>query len=151
MKPITRSCLYLLFNSLKGADFSEGISTLVLFRFLLILIFAGSAFHGFSQSKNGILVDYSKTQEVKKRTPPSGDKHDYMSLGSYWWPDPSKPDGLPYIRKEGQRNPETLTDEVDRYSMAKLLRNVESLGWAYYFSGKEKYIFNRIFPREKTT
>ena len=36
----------------------------------------------------------------------SGDKHDYMSMGPYWWPDPSKPDGLPYIRKDGQRNPE---------------------------------------------
>src|SRR5437870_2225409 len=31
---------------------------------------------------------------VKKPfTPPSGDKHDYMSLSPYWWPDPSKPDG----------------------------------------------------------
>ncbi len=174
MKTITRSCPYLLFNSLMGADFSGRISTLILFKFLLILVFAGSAFHGFSQSKNGILVDYSKTKEVKKRiqhkdenylpaynaliekaevamnegpfsvmykkrTPPSGDKHDYISLGSYWWPDPSKPDGLPYIRKDGQRNPETLSDEVDRYSMAKLFKNVESLGWAYYFSGEEKY------------
>jgi hypothetical protein len=22
----------------------------------------------------------------KPLTPPSGDKHDYMSVGSYWWP-----------------------------------------------------------------
>src|SRR5262245_22084518 len=45
-------------------------------------------------------------------TPPSGDKHDYMSQAPYWWPDPSKPDGRPYIRKDGQRNPEinALTD-----------------------------------------
>ena len=28
----------------------------------------------------------------KKRTAPSGDKHDYLSGGPYWWPDPSKPD-----------------------------------------------------------
>ncbi|MFK5282667.1 alginate lyase family protein, partial [Lacticaseibacillus paracasei] len=35
----------------------------------------------------------------KKQFPPSGDKHDYMSTGPYWWPDPTKPDGLPYIRK----------------------------------------------------
>ena len=38
----------------------------------------------------------------KQQTPPSGDKHDYMSVGPYWWPDPSKPDGLPYIRKDGE-------------------------------------------------
>src|SRR4051794_9211556 len=30
--------------------------------------------------------------------PPSGNKHDYFSLSPYWWPDPSKKDGLPYIR-----------------------------------------------------
>ena len=28
-------------------------------------------------------------------TPPSGDKHDYMSQAPYFWPDPSKPNGLP--------------------------------------------------------
>ena len=28
------------------------------------------------------------------------------SVGPYWWPDPSKPDGLPYIRKDGHKNPE---------------------------------------------
>ena len=27
----------------------------------------------------------------KKNDPPSGDKHDYMSLAPYYWPDPSKP------------------------------------------------------------
>src|SRR5688572_20501823 len=42
----------------------------------------------------------------KKHIPPSGDKHDYMSLAPYHWPDPNKPDGLPYIRKDGQTNPE---------------------------------------------
>src|SRR5678816_3004423 len=34
----------------------------------------------------------------KDYLPPSGDKHDYASLSPYWWPDPSKPDGKPYIR-----------------------------------------------------
>ena len=42
----------------------------------------------------------------KTQIPPSGDKHDYMSQGPYWWPDPSKPDGKPYIRKDGVKNPE---------------------------------------------
>ncbi len=53
----------------------------------------------------------------KKQTPPSGDKHDYMSQAPYWWPDPTKPDGLPYIKKDGVKNPElkdiTDTDEMD--------------------------------------
>lgn len=44
----------------------------------------------------------------KERVPPSGNRHDYMSLAPYWWPDSSKPGGLPYIRKDGYRNPQTL-------------------------------------------
>ena len=36
-----------------------------------------------------------------KPPPPSGDKHDYLSYSRYWWPDPEKNDGLPYIRRDG--------------------------------------------------
>ena len=46
----------------------------------------------------------------KQQTPPSGDKHDYMSQAPYFWPDPAKPDGLPYIRRDGERNPEIQQD-----------------------------------------
>ncbi|QGY42197.1 hypothetical protein GM418_00555 [Maribellus comscasis] len=75
----------------------------------------------------------------KKRTPPSGDKHDYLSMGPYWWPDPEKTDGLPYIRRDGEVNPETRGDNVDRTSAAKLFSNIEILGWAFYFSDEKKY------------
>lgn len=68
---------------------------------------------------------------------PTGDKHDYVSMGPYWWPDPSKPDGKPYIRKDGQRNPEI--HKLDRYKIDKLTKAVRTLGYAYYFSGDEKY------------
>lgn len=70
-------------------------------------------------------------------TADSGDKHDYMSMGPYWWPDPSKPDGLPYIRKDGQRNPEL--DKLDRNKLGDMSKAVTTLGLAYYFSGDEKY------------
>ena len=40
----------------------------------------------------------------------SGDPHDYFSMGPYWWPDPEKPDGLPYIRRDGEINPEAVDD-----------------------------------------
>src|SRR5207302_521491 len=42
----------------------------------------------------------------KTQVPPSGDKHDYLSQAPYWWPNPNTPDGCPYIRKDGQRNPD---------------------------------------------
>ncbi len=74
----------------------------------------------------------------KKQIPPSGDKHDYMSTGPYWWPDPNKADGLPYIRKDGQVNPSyheiTDTNEAD-----DLVSDVENLALAYYFTAEEKY------------
>ena len=74
----------------------------------------------------------------KKQTPPSGDKHDYMSMGPYWWPDPSKPDGLPYIRKDGEINPE-FYDCTDRDQLQRMAKNVRTLGIAYFFTEDEKY------------
>jgi hypothetical protein len=74
----------------------------------------------------------------KTEVPPSGDKHDYMSLAPYWWPDSTKKDGLPYIRKDGMVNPE-VKNYPDKNNMPKLCENVYLLGLAYYYSGKEKY------------
>ncbi len=74
----------------------------------------------------------------KEQIPPSGDKHDYMSQSPYWWPDPTKKDGLPYIRKDGQRNPE-LDKITDTGEMDDVIGDSETLALAYYFSGEEKY------------
>lgn len=74
----------------------------------------------------------------KKQMPPSGDKHDYMSQAPYWWPDPSKPDGLPYIRRDGERNPE-LKKISDSDEMDALIADVELLGLAYYYTRQERY------------
>ncbi len=74
----------------------------------------------------------------KTQLPPSGDKHDYMSQGPYWWPDPSKPDGKPYIRKDGQRNPE-INGITDHDQLSDLIGDTQSLALAYYFTKEEKY------------
>lgn len=74
----------------------------------------------------------------KKNNPPSGNKHDYMSLAPYFWPDPSKPDGLPYIRKDGQTNPE-VKEYKDKEYMPQLCAEVHTLALAYYFSGEKMY------------
>ena len=86
------------------------------------------------------LVKEAKLYSVmdKKQVPPSGDKHDYMSTGPYWWPDPTKPDGLPYIKKDGQRNPEYY-DITDSQELDKLEDNVLNLALAFYFTKDEKY------------
>ena len=73
----------------------------------------------------------------KPMTPPSGDKHDYMSMGRYWWPDPTKADGLPYIRRDGEVNPEI--DKLDRIPLSKISRSIYTLSLAFYITGDDKY------------
>jgi hypothetical protein len=85
------------------------------------------------------LLDYKPVSVMQKTaTPPSGNKHDYMSIGPYWWPDPTKPNGLPYIRKDGEVNPE-VHDYPDKENMPKLCEYVQTLSLAYFYSNNEKY------------
>jgi hypothetical protein len=74
----------------------------------------------------------------KKQIPPSGDMHDYMTIAIYFWPDPKKSDGLPYIRRDGEINPETK-DYKDKGNIGLMIKSVECLALAYYFSDDEKY------------
>ena len=57
-------------------------------------------------AEKALLVAPASVTE-KQKLPPSGDAHDYMSLAPYFWPDPAKPKGLPYLRKDGEVNPES--------------------------------------------
>lgn len=75
----------------------------------------------------------------KTQTAPSGDKHDYLSLAPYWWPDQDKPDGLPWIRKDGEVNPMTRNENVDDPAKDQMFGNLKKLAIAYYFSGKRNY------------
>jgi len=83
------------------------------------------------QSKPVSVVD-------KEVIPPSGDKHDYMSMGPYWWPDLSKPNGLPYIRRDGEVNPEA-GKLPDHRNIQKLMSETQTLALAYYLFGDERY------------
>lgn len=74
----------------------------------------------------------------KQPTPPGGDKHDYMSQAPYFWPDPTSSNGLPYIRRDGERNPE-LRRISDHHEMDEMANNVETLALAFYFTGRENY------------
>ena len=74
---------------------------------------------------------------MKEKAPVSGDMHDYMSLARYYWPDPTKPDGLPYISRDGLSNPEL--EKYDRNPLGTTAYRVGTLALAWYFSGEEKY------------
>jgi len=79
----------------------------------------------------------SVTQKTKLA--PSGDRHDYMSTAPYFWPDPSRPDGLPYVRRDGKVNPESRTAASDQIRLEGLGQTVETLALAYWFTGREAY------------
>ena len=55
----------------------------------------------------------------KGMTPPSGDKHDYISMGRYWWPNPDTEDGLPYVRRDGHSNPDLKKFDRDRWGASR--------------------------------
>ena len=73
----------------------------------------------------------------KPMAPASGDKHDYLSLGKYWWPNPNTRDGLPYIRKDGKTNPEI--EKFDRKTLSSFVDGTVRLSLAYYFSDKKEF------------
>lgn len=74
----------------------------------------------------------------KQQNPPSGDKHDYMSQAPYWWADPSKPNGLPYIRRDGERNPE-LNKITDKDEISSLIDDAELTALAYFFTQRDEF------------
>jgi Alginate lyase len=75
---------------------------------------------------------------TKGVAPPSGDKHDYMSQAPYFWPDPKKTDGRPYIRRDGERNPE-INKITDHYTLDQMEAASRTLALAFYFTGNEEY------------
>ena len=68
----------------------------------------------------------------KTKVPPSGDKHDYMSVPPY----AGTGDGL--------TNPVWWLD-YDRVPLEKLTQSVETMALAYHFTGKQKYAERAVF------
>jgi len=58
----------------------------------------------------------------------AGGMHDFYSEGDYWWPDPKNPSG-PYIRRDGETNPQNFT--AHREAMVRLSLQVPALTAAW--------------------
>ena len=43
----------------------------------------------------------------KEIMPNSKSKNDYLSISRYWWPDETKRKGLPWVKRDGDTNPDT--------------------------------------------
>ena len=67
-----------------------------------------------------------------------GGPHDFYSNADYFWPDPAKPDGLPYINRDGESNPNNFFQH--RIAMRQLRDAVAALAAAYKIAGEERYV-----------
>jgi hypothetical protein len=99
---------------------------------------ADAAFAKLRQEADELLSMQPLSVLDKDFTPPSGDKHDYMSQAPYFWADPNAADGLPYIRKDGERNPE-IRKFRNHDNFSKLITSAETLALAWYFTDDGKY------------
>ncbi|HVU31874.1 MAG TPA: alginate lyase family protein [Opitutaceae bacterium] len=66
----------------------------------------------------------------KPQPSPSGDPHDYISYARYWWPDPSMPNGLPYVRHDGHHNLDQVA-KGDHHRMFVFSDTVDELAAAW--------------------
>lgn len=96
-----------------------------------------------------------KRSVIYKKYPLKGvDLKDYISLGTYYWKDETKKDGLPYILKDGLANPEG--DYYDKQNLRRLAFMTYYQCILYYLSEDKKYLnliidnLNYYFLDEKT-
>jgi hypothetical protein len=62
---------------------------------------------------------------------PVGDPHEYVSYGRYWWPDPGKPGGLPFVQRDGHSNEAQVRQgDAERLDHMAEAVTVLSLGWS---------------------
>jgi hypothetical protein len=74
----------------------------------------------------------------KTTTPPSGDKHDYISLARYYWPSTSA-NGCPYVHKDGETNPDTSSNKYDHAARHAAMNALFDLAMTWYFTGDARY------------
>ncbi|UOQ86922.1 alginate lyase family protein [Gracilibacillus salinarum] len=66
-----------------------------------------------------------------------GNKHDYYSNADYWWPNQDTENGLPYVKRDGESNPQVFSDH--RKILRSMRTHVANLTAGYLVSGEEKY------------
>ncbi len=66
-----------------------------------------------------------------------GGPHDFYSNGDYWWPNPNTTNGLPYVQRDGQTNPDNFIDH--RGCVMRLRDAVAALGAAYKVTSQDRY------------
>jgi hypothetical protein len=71
-----------------------------------------------------------------------GTIHDYYSNGDYWWPNPDAFDGLPYIRRDGETNPDNFNGH--RFLLRQMRTSVAYLSAAFQLTKDETFAVRAI-------
>ena len=66
-----------------------------------------------------------------------GGPHDFFSMSDYFWPDPEKPDGKPFVQRDGQSYTGLFNEH--RKAVMGLRDAVAALAAAYRVTGEERY------------
>lgn len=74
--------------------------------------------------------------------------NDYCSLAKYWWPNPGSGDGLPYIRRDGEVNPECYAEMSDYTRLVRFSETVTLLALAAWFTGRSDFAERAVFLLE---
>jgi hypothetical protein len=83
-----------------------------------------------------------------------GGSNDFYSNGDYWWPDPTKTNGLPYIQRDGESNPGNFSHH--RLALRRMRDAVAALAAADKITGEPRYsakaaeLLRAFFLDEKT-
>jgi len=72
----------------------------------------------------------------------AGGVNDFYSNADYFWPDPAKPDGLPYINRDGESNPGNFNEH--RRVMRQLRDAVAALAAAYKLTDDDRYVTQAV-------
>jgi hypothetical protein len=67
-----------------------------------------------------------------------GGPNDFYSNGDYWWPNPNTSNGLPYVKHDGETNPNNFNEH--RKCVWQLKDNVAALAAAYKITGDDRYV-----------
>ena len=76
------------------------------------------------------ITDYVATNSA-------GGLHDFFSQTDYHWPDPKSPNGLPYIKRDGETNPDIFIKH--RMAVRQLKDAVAALAAAYALNTNDRY------------
>lgn len=114
-----------------------------------------------NQDRDRILKTANAALTVKpfsvtfQRSPLSeGGPRDFFSMSDYFWPDPTKPDGKPYIARDGESYPSNFNEH--RLALMGMRDATSALAAAYQLTRDERYAMKaaellRIFFADSDT